>query len=381
MNSRLWFSLPLLFSLSLTASAQGRPGRTSGSTTRRNTPTSPPPGNQRTTFITGRITVDDGTPVTDPVAIQTNCRGQLRTRGYSDSKGYFSIELSSNNTALAASSDASESMSTVGRVPTNSRSLSNEWEYCQIQANLPGYTSRSVELASKIQDMGPNDIGTIPLHRMDQVEGFTISATSAAAPSKAKKDFEKGVEQAKKGKLEEAQRELENAVAIYDHYAVAWVELGRVQAKQQNVAAAKGSFERAIAADAKLLTPYQELARMAMIAKDWAQLDSMTDKLLELNPVSFPEYWFYNAAANYYLRRLPDCEKSARQGLHIDTQHHIPKLEYLLATVLSDKHSYQEAAQHMRNFVRLMPPGAETDDAQKQAEKLEQLSAKADVAH
>jgi len=49
--------------------------------------------------------------------------------------------------------------------------------------------------------------------------------------------------------------------------------------------------------------------------------------------------------------------------------------------VLSDKHLYQEAAQHMRNFVRLMPPGAETADAQKQAEKLEQLSAKADVAH
>ena len=380
MNSRLLFSLPLLLALSLTASAQGRVSRSSGSTNRRNTPTFPSSTNQRATFITGRVVVDDGTPVTDPVAIQTNCRGQLRTRGYSDSKGYFSIELSSNNNALAASSDASESMSSMGRAPA-ARSLSNEWEYCQIQANLAGYTSRGLELATKIQDMGPNDIGTISLHRMEQVEGFTISATSAAAPSKARKDFEKGVELAKKGKLDDAQRKLENAVAIYDHYAVAWVELGRVQAKQQNIAAAKTSFEHAIAADAKLLTPYQELARMAMMARDWAQLDSMTDKLLELNPVSFPEYWFYNAAANYYLRRLPDCEKSARQGLNLDTQHHIPKLEYLLATVLSDKHLYQEAAQHMRNFVRLMPPGAETDDAQKQAEKFEQLSAKADVAH
>jgi hypothetical protein len=135
MNSRLLFSLPLLLALSLTASAQGRVSRSSGSTNRRNTPTFPSSTNQRATFITGRVVVDDGTPVTDPVAIQTNCRGQLRTRGYSDSKGYFSIELSSNNNALAASSDASESMSSMGRAPA-ARSLSNEWEYCQIQANL-----------------------------------------------------------------------------------------------------------------------------------------------------------------------------------------------------------------------------------------------------
>ena len=61
--------------------------------------------------------------------------------------------------------------------------------------------------------MGPNDVGTITLHRMEQVEGFTISATSAAAPSKAKKDYEKGLDQAKKGKFEEAQHKFESAVA------------------------------------------------------------------------------------------------------------------------------------------------------------------------
>ena len=381
MKYSVWSSLPLILAMSLFAAAQGRPGRpTTGgtSTGRRTTPTFPSAsGTPRSTFVTGRVALDDGTPVTDSVAIQTNCRGQLRTRGYSDSKGYFSIELSSNNSALAASSDASESMSTPMRGNV-SRSATNEWQYCQLQANLPGYTSRQLELASRLQDMGPNDVGTITLHRMEQVEGFTISATSAAAPSKAKKDYEKGLDQAKKGKFEEAQHKFESAVAAYPNYAVAWVELGRVQNEQHAADAARASFEHAIAADSKFVTPYQELARLALAEKNWAQLDAITDKLLELNPISFPEIWFYNAAANYYLQRLPDCEKSARQGIHVDAQHHVPKLEYLLAAVLSDKHNYQEAAEHMRNFVRLLPPGAENDAAQKQAEKLEQLSAKAE---
>ena len=116
--------------------------------------------------------------------------------------------------------------------------------------------------------MGPNDVGTITLHRMEQVEGFTISATSAAAPSKAKKDYEKGLDQAKKGKFEEAQHKFESAVAAYPNYAVAWVELGRVQNEQHAADAARASFEHAIAADSKFVTPYQELARLALAEKN-----------------------------------------------------------------------------------------------------------------
>ena len=380
MKYLLGSSLLLLLALNLSLVAQSRPGRPStgvGTSRRTATPTFPSAGTQRSTFITGRIALEDGTPVTDSVAIQTNCRGQLRTRGYSDSKGYFSIELSSNNAALAASSDASESMSSPLRGNVN-RSLTSEWQYCQLQANLPGYTSRQLELASRLQDMGPNDVGVITLHRMEQVEGFTISATSAAAPPKAKKDHEKGLELARKGKFDEAQRKFESAVALYPDYAVAWLDLGRTQKEQHDSQAAKASFERAVAADPKFVTPYQELAALALAEKNWTEVDRITDKVLELNPISFPEIWFYNAAANYYLQRLPDCEKSARQGLHVDTQHHVPKLEYLLAAVLSDKHAYQEAAQHMRNFVNLLPAGAENEAAQKQAERLEQLSAKAE---
>lgn len=381
MKSLFGLSLSVLVLLSSTLLAQGRGGRSSGGvgTNRRTTPTVPTTP-QRAVFLSGHVVVDDGTPVTDPVAIQTNCRGQLRTRGYSDAKGYFSIELGGGTSQVQmASSDASESMQTPVR-GTN-RFASSEWQGCQLQGNLPGFTSQLLELESKIQDMGPVDVGTVVLHRMEQVAGFTISATSAAAPPKARKDYEKGTEQFRKGKFDEAQKKLEEAVSLYPNYAVAWVELGRAHVQKHNASGAKEAFQRAISADSKLVTPYEELARLALAEKDWTQLDAATDKLLELNPVSFPEYWFYNAAANYYMQRSRDCEESARRGLRIDTQHRIPKLEFLLAAVLSDRHLYQEAAEHMRNFVHLLPPGAELDAAQKKAQQLEQLSAKADVAH
>ena len=67
------------------------------------------------------------------------------------------------------------------------------------------------------------------MHRLGQVEGLTISATSAMAPKDAQKAYEKGREKASKEKWDEAQQLFNKAVEIYPSYAVAWFDLGRVQ--------------------------------------------------------------------------------------------------------------------------------------------------------
>ena len=108
------------------------------------------------------------------------------------------------------------------------------------------------------------DVGTVVLHRMEQVAGFTISATSAAAPPKARKDYEKGTEQFRKGKFDEAQKKLEEAVSLYPNYAVAWVELGRAHVQKHNASGAKEAFQRAISADSCCCT----ISRMA---KRWCR--------------------------------------------------------------------------------------------------------------
>ena len=45
------------------------------------------------------------------------------------------------------------------------------------------------------------DIGRLVLHRMGQVEGLTISATSAMAPKDAQKAYEKGHEKVEQGEM------------------------------------------------------------------------------------------------------------------------------------------------------------------------------------
>ena len=246
---------------------------------------------------------------------------------------------------------------------------------CDLQAVLPGFTSQQIELAGKMNDFGNADVGTIILHRIGHVEGFTISATSALAPGKAKKLYEQGREEEKKNKWDAAQEKFSKAVQVYPRYAVAWYELGRIQIQKKDMAGAKNSFHQAIAADRTYVSPYEQLAQIALEDKQWKDLSDNTDELLRLNSVSFPQYWLYNAIASYFLQNYDKAQKSAQAGLNIDPRHQTPKLEYILGMALAQKHDYPNALRHIRNYLQLAPNAPEAETAQKQAAELERLSA------
>jgi hypothetical protein len=57
-------------------------------------------------FLSGRVMLEDGTAPTGQVVIETVCNGIGHSEGYTDSKGYFRIELGGRNGMIH---DASES--------------------------------------------------------------------------------------------------------------------------------------------------------------------------------------------------------------------------------------------------------------------------------
>jgi TolA-binding protein len=116
--------------------------------------------------------------------------------------------------------------------------------------------------------MDDPNIGTVLLHRIGETaEGNTASATTLAAPKKAKKAFDKGIELAQKNQLGEAQTKLQKGVELYPKYAVAWYELGRVQAAQHNPERARQSFDESIKADAHYVPPYIQISMLVAAAR------------------------------------------------------------------------------------------------------------------
>jgi uncharacterized protein HemY len=90
--------------------------------------------------------------------------------------------------------------------------------------------------------------------------------------------------------------------------------------------------------------------------------------------VDFPQAWFLNASANYYLGKKDVAEKSAREGISRDPAHRIPRINYLLGIMLAQKQDYAASAEYLRDYLRYAPHATDLDEVKKQLAEIEKVS-------
>jgi tetratricopeptide (TPR) repeat protein len=238
---------------------------------------------------------------------------------------------------------------------------------------LAGFRSDSVNLAGRRALDNP-DVGTIILHRLANVEGSSISVTTLQAPKDARKAYDKAREALHKDKAADAQKDLEKAVNLYPQFAAAWYDLGVLHEKNNNAAEARKSYSQALAADPKFVSPYLPLAILSGADKNWQEMADITARLIKLDAVDFPDAYYYNAAANYNLKKIDEAEASAREALKLDTAHRLPKVEHILGLILYQKNDYVGAAEQMRKYLIDAPNAPDAQQVREQLAELERLA-------
>jgi tetratricopeptide (TPR) repeat protein len=343
--------------------------------------TAPVQGPNQSIFLTGRVMIDDGTPPPQPAAIQRVCSTSPYTEGYTDSQGYFSINVGSSLTAAlqdASSSGFSDPASGTGLpgmlsgntgVPTD-----RQWMYCEIRAQLSGYQSQTVNLANRRAMDDPN-VGTILLHRLSPSEGTMVSATTLAAPRRARRAYEKGLDLIKKKRVDDAQASFTQAVEEYPRYAAAWAQLGTLASTRGDADAARRAFEQSIDADPKYVVPYVEMSLLELRARQWKEVASISEKAVRLDPFNYPQAYFFNAVAHYNLHEPGAAEESARRAQKLDTRHQLPEVSHLIGLILAERHDYSGAVVEMREYLKLAPQARDAADTRSQLERFEKLIA------
>jgi Tfp pilus assembly protein PilF len=342
---------------------------------------SSPNSTTRPIFLSGKVMFDDGTPPNINVRIERVCSGNPHLEGHSDSKGNFSFQLGGQTSgfdmdASDRSSNGPLGGSRGGMAPTGrSNPLSTDvLGNCELRAAYPGYRSDVVQLAMR-RSLDDPEVGTLILHRLANVQGSTISLTSALAPKAAVKQFEKGEQSAQKNKLEEAEKHLQQATDLYPKYAAAWFALGQVQQRENKPAEARKDYLAAIDADGKYVSPYDQLALLSAQDGKWEEAASYSKQAISLNPVEFPSAFWYNAIANYNLKKSSDALKSAQALVKMDTQHKYPEAENLLAQLSMESRNYAEAATHLRAYLALAPNAKNADLLKRQLSQIDEASA------
>lgn len=355
----------------------------SGSGTVRIPPRVSTPSNTNTTnlqpfFVSGRVALEGGQSLPEPVAIERVCNGSTRREGYTDFKGHFQLQLGTQSFGFQDASE-NDSRPTLPATTRNSSIQSGTCQTlavqgCEIRAILAGFQSSSISLRPSDCDSFQMDLGTIVLKRMGDATGSVISITSMTAPKDARQAFEKGSKAISRDKLPEAEKELEKAVRIYPGFAAAWSKLGDVRQRQQNVEGARAAYNQALQADPQYINPIFGLALIALAGKNWQEAAELTARIGSLNAYAFPAALFYNAAANYNMGKYQAAEESARKYKSIDGEHRHPEVSLLLSGILAQKHDFSGAARQIRDYLLVVPNAANAAELQAKAKSYEDLS-------
>jgi tetratricopeptide (TPR) repeat protein len=248
---------------------------------------------------------------------------------------------------------------------------------------LPTFLFSQVADSKSAAQHVPVDVGALASHSLPSDPTwsgdprFTVSVSSLATPEKARKAFDKGQEEARKGKLKAAYDYFKQAITTYPRYALAWLELGRLQAKQKSFVDAQESFRQAVTNDSSLASGYVDFALVAAQQENWQAVAEMTDTLVQRFPDSSPVYWFLNSAAYYNLGKMKEAQSGITRAFRLDPQHQLPQVEFLYGLILGNENDYKSAAEHISNYLRLAP---NSTDALSARQVLAAYQARAEMA-
>ena len=381
---------------------------------------------QRPIFLSGKVMLADGNPPGEPVTIVRDCWGQRRPETYTDSKGRFSFQLGARNSVAFADASTSPASDVFGASPflapgmgaprtdlmvaarsgrvqpceleadlirrRNSGGSGSQASTgtprmnafgrvdlsgCELRASLPGYRSESIQLRHRSIIDKPN-VGVIILHPLAKGQGISVSATSLAAPKQARKAYEKALKELRKKDAilwfaaVKAIEQLEKAVAEYPEYAKAWSLLGRTRLSINDKKGAREAFDKATKADPKYLGPYEALLRMELAEKRWAEVDLVSERLLNLNP-HMTEVQYYRAVAAFNLGKMDLAEHLVLGIQSGEGSERFPGTHRLLGLIHARQGNFPLAATAYRDFLAAQPMGPVAKDLRRQLTEWEAL--------
>jgi Tetratricopeptide repeat len=344
-------------------------------------------------FLRGRVAIQDGAPVPNDMLVARVCNNKVRQEVFASSYGDFSMQLGSRTDSFPEASADSSSPGVPSGKDSQMGIPRRELTNCELRVSASGFRSNVVSLMEVDSFSGSSvDVGVIVVQRGAKTDGLTLNAALYKAPKDARRDYEKGLQAAKSGKLAESRKYFESAVAIYPSFTSAWFQLGTVLQKENERDAARKAFTQATTLDTKFLPPYLYLASMAFESEKWTEVLELTNHILDLDPFSraevtgyfldldplnYAEAYFFNAVANYRLNRIGAAEKSAVKAEHLDLRTHFPQLHLLLAEIFARKEEYALAIEEIQTYLALMPNAKDAAHQREQLAKLENLNGSA----
>lgn len=199
-----------------------------------------------------------------------------------------------------------------------------------------------------------------------------VSATSLAAPKKARASFDRAIKELRKGpsaRLDRATGDLQKAVDEYPEYAAAGTTLGMVKVQSGDPDGDIGALEKAFDADPRYVYPCEPLVRLYIGKGDWEHATALTRFALGINPSDTNMRWL-QAVCNYELGHDDEALALLRE-IQKDAEgaDQFPQTHQVMGLIFARRGLLAEAAVAYNRYLELDPSGPASEGVKKQLDE------------
>ena len=196
-----------------------------------------------------------------------------------------------------------------------------------------------------------------------------VASASMKAPKKARKHYEKGDTALRASKWQEALEHLQKAVDVYPEFDIAYNEMGVAYMNLGDRERGRECFEKALGANANSLDALQNLARLHIADRHYAQAQTSLNKALSVDPPNQHTLMLLSLAQAGE-GKLDEAIATARK-LHSLSHEAEADVHIVAARALLDKKLPQEAAAEFRTYLQEAPSGPHADGARRALQRIE----------
>lgn len=198
-----------------------------------------------------------------------------------------------------------------------------------------------------------------PKIKSGHAKASVVNAALAEVPEKARKLYERGVEQARAEDVSKAADSLKEAVALYPNFPLALNELGVQYLKLRQVNKAIEVLKQACKLSPDAFTPKLNLGIALLESKQFSQAEEQLREALKRNS-NAPTAHMYLGIALVRLNKYEEAEKELVVAT-ASSGNQLGLASYYLGGIYWKKNDYPRAVEQLETYLRLTPNAADAD--------------------
>jgi len=196
----------------------------------------------------------------------------------------------------------------------------------------------------------------------------SVTEIDQEVPDAARKEFEKGAQLSRDGKIQDAVDRFKKAIEIFPNYLMAHNNLGAQYLKLGKWAEAAKQFEAAVKIHPKALNPRQNLAIALIEQKQYVEAIEHLNQALSIDSRS-PVTHLYAGIASLGVDEIDQAQRELSTALSLGGEEY-SNAHFFLGLVYMKKGDRESAARELKTYIEKSPKGEKVPRARELLERL-----------